>query len=205
MIVKVCGMGDPAIMHQLSVLEIDLLGFIFYPRSPRFVEGKIDPEEIDQLPSNIKKAGVFVNADEEYIVAKAKEFHMDTLQLHGSESPELCSALKQKGYQIMKAFNLTKKNDYKAYETYCDFFLFDTPSEKHGGTGEKFDWTLLDTYQGETPFLLSGGIGPNDAEEILQINHPKMAGIDINSKFEVQPGIKDRNKILIFLKALKGR
>lgn len=203
LIIKVCGMGDTAIMHQLAELDVDMLGFIFYPRSPRFVEGKIDPLEIEKLPQAIRKAGVFVNSSETTILEKADEYYLDTIQLHGNESPELCKTLKENGYSIMKAFNLTKNNEYAAYAPFCDFFLFDTPSEKHGGTGEKFDWTLLDTYKGETPFLLSGGIGPDDAEEVLQIKHPKLAGIDINSKFELAPGIKDFDLIKSFLNNVK--
>ena len=202
MIVKVCGMGDTAIMHQLSALEIDMLGFIFYPQSPRYVEGRIDPHEIEKLPFSIRKAGVFVNANETTILQKAEDFNLDTIQLHGSESAKLCESLKSKGLNVMKAFNLNKKNDYATYAPYCDFFLFDTPSEKHGGTGEKFDWSLLDTYKGEIPFLLSGGIGPDDAEEVKQIKHPKLAGIDINSKFEIAPGVKDVEKIKKFLQLL---
>ena len=192
-------MGDTPIMHQLAELEIDMLGFIFYPRSPRFVEDKIAPPEVKKLPQGIKKTGVFVNADEATILQKAERYYLDTIQLHGSESPELCKALKEHDFRILKAFNLTKNNDYQAYESFCDFFIFDTPSEKHGGTGEKFDWSLLDTYKGKIPFLLSGGIGPNDATEVMQIKHPKLAGIDINSKFEKQPGIKDVVKIKKFL------
>ena len=198
-------MADASIMHQLAEMPVNMLGFIFYPRSPRYVVGKIDPIEIEKLPHTIRKVGVFVNADEAILLEKAEEYHLDTIQLHGNESPELCASLKSEGYQIMKAFNLTKNNDYEAYEPHCDFFLFDTPSEKHGGTGEKFDWTLLDNYKGETPFLLSGGISPDDAEEVRQIKHPKLAGIDINSKFEISPGVKDVPLLVGFLTALKGR
>ncbi|MBN2805777.1 MAG: phosphoribosylanthranilate isomerase, partial [Prolixibacteraceae bacterium] len=129
----------------------------------------------------------------------AQQFHLDALQLHGSETPELCQKLKAKGFRIIKAFNLSKQNDFEAHAPFCDFFLFDTPSEQHGGTGAKFDWSLLENYQGKTPFLLSGGIGPDDAEEVLQIQHPKLAGIDINSKFEISPGIKDTKQIERFI------
>lgn len=203
MIVKVCGMGNTAIMHQLALLPVDMLGFIFYPRSPRYVEGKIDPEELLNLPDEIQKVGVFVNASEESVLESAQKFHLDAIQLHGSETPQLCKTLQTKGYLIIKAFNLARNNNYSDYEPYCSYFLFDTPSEQHGGTGEKFDWTLLESYQGDTPFLLSGGIGPNDVNELLQINHPKLAGIDINSKFEISPGVKSYSSISKFLDQLK--
>lgn len=192
-------MGDTAIMHQLAQLPVDMLGFIFYPRSPRYVVGKIPPEEIKKLPGNIKKAGVFVNENTDNIKEIAKTYHLDVIQLHGSESAQTCAALKSQGFIIIKAFNLTKQNDFEAYAPFCDLFLFDTPSEKHGGTGAKFDWSLLESYKGQTPFLLSGGIGPDDAEELQQIEHPQMTGIDINSKFEVEPGRKNVNAIKNFI------
>ncbi|MBN2262779.1 MAG: phosphoribosylanthranilate isomerase [Prolixibacteraceae bacterium] len=192
-------MGDTAIMHQLAQLPVDMLGFIFYSRSPRYVIGKIEPSEIATLPEHISNVGVFVNENEAVIETNAKTYHIDTLQLHGSESPEMCRNLKNKGFRIIKAFNLTRQNNFGAYAPYCDFFLFDTPSEQHGGTGAKFDWSLLENYKGTTPFLLSGGIGPNDAEEVKHIKHPQMAGIDINSKFEVEPGIKNPELIKQFI------
>lgn len=210
-------MGDVARMHQLAKLPVDMLGFIFYPRSPRYVVGKIAPEELPPSPRQLEgelrastsqhsnaiiKVGVFVNSNKETILQQAKRYHLEAIQLHGSEAPELCRALKEKGYQILKAFNLTKSNDFDSYAPYCDYFLFDTPSEKHGGTGAKFDWSLLDKYSGETPFLLSGGIGPDDAEEIKSINHPQFCGIDINSKFEIEPGVKDVDLVKMFLSKL---
>jgi phosphoribosylanthranilate isomerase len=199
MIHKICGMGDTGIMHQLAQLPVNMLGFIFYPRSPRYVKGKIEPSEIARLPENISKVGVFVNEEEDEILANARTYHLDTLQLHGSESPEMCKSLKEKGFQIIKTFNLTRQNDFEAYAPFCDYFLFDTPSERHGGTGAKFDWSLLKSYKGSVPFLLSGGIGPDDAEELQQVNHPQMAGIDINSKFEVEAGKKNLEMIKEFL------
>jgi len=200
MIVKVCGMGDTVRMHQLATLPVDMLGFIFYPKSPRYVVGKIDPVEISKLPNYIHRVGVFVNATSEEIHEMAERYFLTSIQLHGNESPELCRELKAEGYTILKAFNISKENDYEAYSPFCDYFLFDTPSVQHGGTGQKFDWTLLENYKGSVPFLLSGGIGPYDADAITQIDHPLFAGIDINSKFEIEPGIKDVELIKKFLK-----
>jgi phosphoribosylanthranilate isomerase len=199
MIVKVCGMGDTVGMHQLATLPVDMLGFIFYPKSPRYVVGRIDPVEISKLPDQIKKVGVFVNAPKEVILEMASTYHLNVLQLHGNETAEHCAELKAAGFTILKAFNLNNNNDYEAYAPYCDFFLFDTPSAQHGGTGQKFDWALLENYTAPTPFLLSGGIGPDDADAVMKINHPQFAGIDINSKFEVEPGVKDVELIKQFL------
>jgi phosphoribosylanthranilate isomerase len=198
-------MGDTVRMHQLATLPIDMLGFIFYPKSPRYVVGKIEPDEIVKLPDHIQKVGVFVNATKDEILEFANIYHLNTLQLHGNETAELCKELKAEGFTILKAFNLDNENDYEEYTPYCDYFLFDTPSAQHGGTGQKFDWTLLENYTGTTLFLLSGGIGPDDAEAVKKINHPKFAGIDINSKFEVEPGVKDIPLLEAFFEALKGR
>jgi len=192
-------MGDTVRMHQLAILPVDMLGFIFYPKSPRYVVGKIEPDEIAKLPDYIQKVGVFVNAPKEEILKMASTYHLTTLQLHGSESPDLCRELKAEGFIILKAFNINKQNEYETYAPHCDYFLFDTPSAQHGGTGQKFDWSLLENYKGTTPFLLSGGIGPDDAETVKQITHSKFAGIDINSKFEIEPGIKNMRFIEIFI------
>ncbi|HNW51127.1 MAG TPA: phosphoribosylanthranilate isomerase [Prolixibacteraceae bacterium] len=196
---KICGMGDTVRMHQLAQMPVDMLGFIFYPRSPRYVVGKIDPVEIAKLPNHIARVGVFVNTGNEEIHEMAESYFLTAIQLHGNETAELCKELKAEGYTILKAFNIAKENNYEAYTPYCDYFLFDTPSAQHGGTGQKFDWTLLENYKGTTPFLLSGGIGPNDTEALKQIDHPQFAGIDINSKFEVEPGVKDVELIKEFL------
>jgi phosphoribosylanthranilate isomerase len=198
-------MGDTARMHQLATLPIDMLGFIFYSKSPRYVIGKIEPDEIAKLPANIQKVGVFVNATKEEISDIASTYHLNTLQLHGKETAKLCHELKAKGFNILKAFNLNKENNYEAYTPYCDYFLFDTPSAQHGGTGQKFDWALLENYTGTIPFLLSGGIGPDDADVIKNIDHPQFAGIDINSKFEIEPGVKNVPKTTGFITALKGQ
>jgi len=198
-------MGDTVRMHQLAQLPVDMLGFIFYPKSPRYVVGKIDPVEVSKLPKHIQKVGVFVNAQKEEILEMASNYHLTALQLHGSESPDLCRELKAEGFTILKAFNINKENDYETYAPHCNYFLFDTPSAQHGGTGQKFDWMLLEKYKMNTPFLLSGGIGPDDADAVLKIEHPQFAGIDINSKFEIEPGVKDLPSVSGFLKALKGR
>lgn len=203
MILKICGMGDTGRMHQLAAMPVDMLGFIFYHKSPRYVVGKIDPVEIAKLPQHIERVGVFVNAEIDEIHEIVESFFLTAIQLHGNETSELCRHLKAEGYTILKAFNIAKENDYEAYAPHCDYFLFDTPSTLHGGTGQKFDWALLENYKGTTPFLLSGGISPDDAEALKSINHQQFAGIDINSKFEVEPGIKNILLLEAFLDALK--
>jgi phosphoribosylanthranilate isomerase len=205
MIIKVCGMCDTERMHQLATLPVDMLGFIFYPDSPRYVVGKIDPAEIAKLPEHIGKVGIYVNAPKYEIMKMATKYHLTSIQLHGNETVELCKELKSEGFTILKVFNLNSENDYNAYSPCCDYFLFDTPSVHHGGTGQKFDWKLLEKYNGKTPFLLSGGIGPDDADEAKSVKHSQLAGIDINSKFEIEPGVKDMEKTKKFLLALKGR
>lgn len=198
-------MGDPMLMHQLASLPIDMLGFIFYPASKRYMIGKIDPVEIAGLPESIQKIGVFVNASKMEILEKIKTYHLTGIQLHGNETTELCKELKEEGLTIIKAFNLKNDNNYGNYDLYCDYFLFDTPSSQYGGTGEHFDWSLLANYHGATPFILSGGIGPGDEEALGLINHPQFAGIDLNSKFEISPGIKDINKVKVFIEVLSNK
>jgi phosphoribosylanthranilate isomerase len=198
-------MGDPSIMQELAKIDVDMLGFIFYPKSPRYLVGKIEAEAITTLPQSISKVGVFVNAPTEDILTRASTYRLDTIQLHGSETASQCSELKKGGFTIIKAFDLNKDNNYEAYQPYCDYFLFDTPSKQHGGTGKKFDWSLLNNYKGDIPFLLSGGIDLNDTEEIIRLKHPQLAGVDINSKFEKEPGIKDVEKINSFVNAIKGK
>lgn len=198
-------MGDMVRMHQLAAMPVNMLGFIFYSKSPRYVVGKIDPVEIAKLPNQIARVGVFVNVEIDEIHEMAESFFLTAIQLHGNESPELCHELKAEGYTILKAFNIAKENNYESYAPHCDYFLFDTPSTQHGGTGQKFDWAMLENYKGNTPFLLSGGIGPDDAEALKQIVHPKFAGIDINSKFEMEPGVKDMSLIGKFMDEIKHK
>lgn len=205
MIIKVCGMANPEIMLNLSLLNIDMLGFIFYHKSPRFVEGKINPHDLLKINKNIIKTGVFVDNNETEILNTTEIWHLDSVQLHSNESPDLCGNLKNKGLIVIKAFNLNTENDYKDFIPVCDYFLFDTPSASYGGSGTKFNWNLINKYNESTPFLLSGGISENDVDEILAIKHPSFAGIDINSKFELSPGVKDIKMISEFVSKLRSK
>lgn len=201
MIIKVCGMKYADNIRALEKLKPDMTGFIFHPSSPRFVE--TIPE---YMPSSSLRIGVFVNSKTDHILYKVKEFGLDMVQLHGSESPEQCSILRQEGIDIIKAFSLKKDNAdtiTAPYDGLCRYYLFDTPCSTHGGSGKTFDWTLTQSYHGKTPFLLSGGIRPETFKEISSFSHPSFAGIDINSGFEISPGVKNIKAISEFIKQLK--
>lgn len=203
MIIKVCGMRDEENIRKLEKLDIDWIGFIFYADSPRYAGKKLK-----YIPSRIKKVGVFVDQNPQIIRERAEDNHLDVIQLHGGEPPWYCINLKEEGYKIIKSFGIDKDGfipnaQLHAYEGKCDYYLFDTKTELHGGSGKKFNWSKLKDYQGETPFILSGGISPEDADEIKSFSHPKFAGIDINSRFEVAPGSKDIELIKVFIKQLR--
>ena len=203
--IKVCGMKFPDNIEAIASLKPDFMGFIFYPKSPRYAE-PLDVETLKALPKSIKKIGVFVNENLENILTIGFKYKLDGVQLHGTELVEMCRELKSAGYIVIKAFPIAEAYNFKVtkdYEGACDYFLFDTKTDAFGGSGIKFNWTMLDEYLGETPFLLSGGIAADDAEAILKIEHPKFAGIDLNSKFEVKPGHKNLDLLKDFLNAFK--
>ena len=185
-------------IRKVEAMGIDLMGFIFWSKSKRYVG-----ERPSYLPTNCKRVGVFVDEDIEQVKRIADEYELDFIQLHGHESPEYIRLLDNR--KIIKAFNIATTGDFaltEAYEGVANYFLFDTKGKSIGGNGEKFDWSLLSTYDGNTPFLLSGGIGSDDAEKVKNIRHPKCIGIDLNSRFEITPGIKDINKLKQFLEQL---
>ena len=192
LLVKVCGMREGSNIRDVEALEPDWMGFIFYPKSPRFAQ-----EVPSYLPANARRVGVFVDAELECIAQTAERFGLDLVQLHGKESPEGLRALREalpEGIKIIKAFNIADKDDLLQtgnYEGVADYFLFDTKATLVGGNGSKLNWELLGLYQGSTPFLLSGGIGPEDAEAILSFSHPMLYGVDLNSRFESSPAVKD--------------
>ncbi len=202
--IKICGMKIPTNILAVAALKPDFLGFIFYPKSPRFAEN-LDKKMLDLLPKSIKKIGVFVNETLENVLTTIHKYKLDGVQLHGTEMSSMCKDLREAGYIVIKAFPVAEAYNFKvtkAYEGTCDYFLFDTKTDAYGGSGLKFDWTMLNEYTGETAFLLSGGIAPDDAKAILKINHPKFAGIDLNSKFELSPGLKNIELLDKFLKEL---
>jgi phosphoribosylanthranilate isomerase len=196
---KVCGMIWPENLRELeNRVSPDFIGFIFYPKSKRnFFRGN---GQIHQAIPPEKRVGVFVNENLPTIIETAKQLEISTIQLHGNETPAFCADLKKKGFRIIKAFGIRNAEDfsrYREYEGCCDFFLLDTKTEKHGGSGQKFDWQLLDDFPSETPYLLSGGIAPGDEEKIGQLKKKPFA-LDINSRFETEPGTKDIERILTF-------
>jgi phosphoribosylanthranilate isomerase len=201
MLLKICGLKYPENIQAVSDLKPDFMGFIFYPKSPRYAE-PLDSAVLNSLPATIKKIGVFVNEDLENILTIAYKYKLDGLQLHGAELVDMCRELKKLGYLVIKAFPIAEAYNFKvtkSYEGVCDYFLFDTKTEAYGGSGLKFNWKMLNEYTGDTPFLLSGGIALDDAEAIQKIEHPKFAGIDLNSKFEVKPGLKNISLLKDFI------
>ena len=197
MIVKVCGMRDTENIREAEALGINLMGFIFWPKSSRFVS-----ERPAYLPNRVKRVGVFVNEDIETVKSLSDEYSLDYIQLHGHESPEYVAQMER---PVIKAISVNDRDDiatYKAYEDIVDYFLFDTKCQSVGGSGLQFDWSVLDAYDGKKPFLLSGGIGPEDAEKVKNFSHPQCIGIDLNSRFETAPALKDINKLKQFLEQL---
>lgn len=202
--VKVCGLKYALNVQEIGGLAIDYAGFIFVQESPR----NVDYASALMLAMNklsCKKVGVFVNAPTYFIKAKAELFNLDTIQLHGDESPYQIDAL-AKDYEVIKVFSVDDGFDFNLDEYQsADYLLFDTKGKKRGGNGTKFKWDILENYKGDTPFILSGGIGPEDSQEILRINHPKFAGIDVNSGFESEPGLKDVKGLKSFIEALGSK
>jgi len=194
---KVCGITNTETIRALIPLRVARLGFIFYHRSPRFVYAKLIEQGLNEIPAGIRKTGVFVNAEVAEIEQILESYHLDTIQLHGDETPEFCSHFKTKT-EVIKTISIRGKESFESAELYqnsCDLFLFDTQSDKFGGTGKAFDWQWLDAYTLHKPFYLSGGISMENFSEIRNIKHEQLIGIDINSRFEAAPGIKDIEKI----------
>ena len=182
-------------IREVEALGIDLMGFIFWPKSKRYV---VEPPQY--LPTQVKKVGVFVDAILEDVRQHIQDYQLDIIQLHGHETPAFAQALKPA--VIIKAFNIATAEDLmqtKPYEGIVDYFLFDTKAQLPGGSGEQFDWSVLSHYEGTTPFLLSGGIGPDDAERIKAFHHPRCIGFDLNSRFEIAPALKDVNQLREFI------
>lgn len=205
--IKVCGMREPENIAGVAACKPDFMGFIFYPESKRFVGFEPRPALLDTIPDSIQKVGVFVNETIEQVLAISRAWQLNVVQLHGQETPEYCKQIQQSELTVFKAFPIDKNFDFNVLENYqdnCDYFLFDTKGQLPGGTGQKFNWQLLENYKLQIPFFLSGGIGPDDLESIRNFKHPQLFGLDINSGFEISPALKDVEKVRIFISEIKN-
>lgn len=200
MIVKVCGMREAENIRAVEALGVDWMGFIFWEHSSRNV-----CQRPAYLPTRAKRVGVFVDASLDVVCQHVEAFGLDVVQLHGSESPTYLRDLRSScdaRLLIVKAFSIAIRDDLlqtSLYEGLADYFLFDTKAQLVGGNGRKFDWSVLAHYDGSTPFLLSGGIGPDDASRLSAFSHPRLAGIDLNSRFEAAPAQKNVELLKQFL------
>ena len=202
-LVKVCGMLYDDNIRDVESLNIDMMGFIFHPKSPRNVAAKLG-----YLPTSVRRVGVFVDAELLFIKEKIKEFTLDVVQLHGDETPDYCREVLKMNVEVIKAFQIGTIYDFDQvlpYTSVCNYFLFDTKTENRGGSGLRFDWRLLDSYNGATPFILSGGISSESIDDLNRLEHPMLAGYDLNSKFEEYPGYKSVKKLNNFLNNLKNQ
>lgn len=203
---KICGLRQTENINALLPLQPDYMGFIFYEKSKRYAEGVLKPRFTKSNTSKPPiKTGVFVNEEIKKIKTIVEKYELRAVQLHGDESVGFCEEMKQENVEIIKVFSVNDNFDFnqtKKYEPVCDLFLFDTKGKERGGNGVAFNWEVLKKYNGEKPFFLSGGIGPDDAMEIKKINHPKLYGVDINSCFEIEPGLKDVGAVEVFINEL---
>ncbi len=211
-------MRDADNIRDISALGVDMIGLIFYPPSPRYVQqfssgAGIIPDYAPEMGKTPLRVGVFVDDMPQNIVTRVYNYKLDYIQLHGNEPRETLENLRatidpdiKPKIKIIKAISVSSAEDIKKYKEYvgaADLFLFDTKCKTVGGSGELFDWQVLQAYDGDVPFLLSGGIGPDDAERIKNFHHPKCIGIDLNSKFEIEPALKDVEKLKQFLVKVK--
>ncbi len=232
MIIKVCGMRETENIRQVAALGVDMMGFIFWPESQRFVkmisaQAGIIPDYSEErlrkmrnktqasasAENRPKRVGVFVDEMPQSIVTRVYNYELDFVQLHGNESAVMIENLKRTlipdiapDIKIIKALSIREKDDVKRWREYegaADMLLFDTKCKTVGGSGEQFDWSVLEAYDGNIPFLLSGGIGPEDAERVLKFSHPQFVGIDLNSRFEISPAVKDVEKLKTFIQTIR--
>lgn len=204
--IKICGMREPENILDVAGLNPDFMGFIFYHESPRYAEKILDPAILGKMPSGLQKTGVFVNSDYDHISRMISEYSLDTVQLHGNETPGLCNSLKERGIRVIKTFSIMANENFKRCSVFTgctDYFLFDTSVSGFGGSGQKFNWKELHKYELDHPFFLSGGIGPDDYKTINEIYNPSFYGIDLNSRFEIKPGFKDKAVLEKFISDLR--
>ncbi len=206
--IKVCGITQLKQLQQLDGLDIDFAGLIFYKDSSRYMGDSIAKEDLKNSDFELKKVGVFVDPEMIDVLDAIDDYGLDVVQLHGNESPEMCEDLSSE-VEVIKAFRISDDEDIDElvapYDAVCDYYLFDTGGLKEsiGGTGKQFDWSILTRAKIEKPFFLSGGIGLDDISKIKAFSHPDFYAVDINSKFEKEPGIKDMAAVLQFKQGLK--
>lgn len=212
--IKICGIKYKENLKELVELKPDYLGFIFYKKSKRFMVDSLAPIDLGGILPEIKKVGVFVNEEIPSLLKLINQYQLDVIQLHGDESPEYVKDLKKllnlntnsievfKAFGVDELFDLNKLNDYKQY---CDYFLFDTKTANYGGSGKKFNWDVLLEYDNEVPIILSGGIDVEDIEEILDMKKLNIHAVDLNSKLEIEPGLKNLEKAKAAIKTVRVR
>ena len=205
---KVCGITQLEQLKQLDEIGVNYAGLIFYSQSARCIINKLKADDVKPLHLSLKKIGVFVNAEEEFIMSQVENFGLDMVQLHGDETPGFCKLISDQ-ITVTKAFRITQTNEQnidwmiKPYEEYCDYYLFDTNRKNaYGGTGEKFDWNLLHQNKINKPFFLSGGIGLKDVEKLKAFEHSFFYCVDVNSRVEVADGIKDMKALKVMSEEL---
>lgn len=203
-LVKICGLRDPENIRDVIQLKPDLIGLIFYPGSPRYISDLKSLAFLNEIQERPLTVGVFVNPEMEDIRKISKAVRLDVVQLHGSETPEMCRAIREEGHMVIKAFGIQPGFDFSFTEPYsltANYFLFDTGGPVPGGSGKAFSWDILDLYRGETSFFLSGGISPET--EIFPV-HTGLAGVDLNSRFETEPGMKAIGLLKKFIKQFRN-
>lgn len=199
-IIKVCGLRDGENIRAVEAAGADWFGFIFYPRSPRFCN-----DVPSYLPTRGERVGVFVHPTFRDVTERARQFGLTAVQFHGKASAEMCAEFRSKGLKVIRAIATTETfvSETAEYVGKVDYFLFDTPTLKFGGSGRRYDWTLLDRYTASVLFLLSGGLSPASVSDIRTFSHPALVGYDLNSGFETAPGIKDAHSIEQFIKDIR--
>lgn len=209
MLIKVCGMRDADNIRAVEALGIDLMGFIFYDKSKRNVS--VTPA---YLPASCQRVGVFVNATPDVILSRVSEFGLTYVQLHGDESLSFVRQLRQRlaadiphNVRIVRSVAVAsgrEAQNARMWDGFADVLLFETPSTGYGGSGVSFNWNLLSSYQGQTPFLIAGGIGMDCIDQLRQFSHQRWLGIDLNSRFEIEPAVKDIAKLQQFINSIKS-
>lgn len=193
-------MRDAANIRSIEQTGIDWMGFIFYPPSPRYVN-----EPPEYLPESVKRVGVFVHPDFQNVNNHIKQYHLQAVQFCGKASPEMCQRFRDMGILVIRVVPVTETfvSETAEYVGKVDYFLFDTPTLKFGGSGRSYNWSLLARYPGPTPFLLSGGLSPSSIDALRAFQHPCLAGYDINSGFELSPALKDVSAVINFVQQIK--